>query len=318
MIRLACLGECMVELSDLADQSRPGLMQRGFGGDTLNTAVYMARCLEGQPDARVQYVTALGDDPLSAEMIAAWQDEGLDTGLVRRLEGYRPGLYMIRTDASGERSFVYWRSAAAAREVMRAWSRAALRERLGDCDLLYFSGISLGILDDCSRGELLALAGSLRQHGCAVAFDSNYRPALWGSSEVARDWMAKAYRVASVALPSLADEQALFGDDDAEVTAARLHSLGVEEIVVKNGAEACLVSGEGGQNWVTPALLGTPRDTTAAGDSFNAAYLAARALGKPPLEAARVGCDLAARVIQAPGAIVARAVFPGSKSGRGA
>jgi len=317
MVRLACFGECMIELSDLADPARPGLMQRGFGGDTLNTAVYMARCLEGQADARVQYVTALGDDPLSAEMIADWQGEGLDTGLVRRMEGYRPGLYMIRTDASGERSFVYWRSAAAAREIMRAWPRGALQERLEDCDLLYFSGISLGILDDWSRGELLALAGSLRQRDCTVAFDSNYRPALWSSAEAARDWTAKAYHAATVALPSLADERALFGDNGAEATVARLRGLGVEEIVVKNGAGACLVCAEGRQDRVAPASLQGATDTTAAGDSFNAAYLVARAQGCTPLEAARAGCDLAARVIQAPGAIVGRDVFPGSKSGRG-
>lgn len=317
MVRLACLGECMVELSDLADPARPGLMQRGFGGDTLNTAVYMARCLEGQAGAQVRYVTALGDDPLSAEMIAAWQDEGLDTGLVQRLEGYRPGLYMIRTDATGERSFVYWRSAAAAREIMRAWPRDGLRERLEDCDLLYFSGISLGILDDWSRGELLALAGSLRESGSTIAFDSNYRPALWGSTAAAREWITKAYQAATVALPSLADEQALFGDGDAAATAARVRSLGIEEVVVKNGPEACLVCVEGRQDWVAPVSLRAPRDTTAAGDSFNAAYLVARAKGNSPLEAARAGCELAARVIQAPGAIIARDVFPGPMSGKG-
>ena len=53
---VACLGECMIELSEHPD----GSISRGFGGDTLNTALYMARL-----GMKVQYVTALGDDPRS-------------------------------------------------------------------------------------------------------------------------------------------------------------------------------------------------------------------------------------------------------------
>jgi len=88
MVRVACIGECMIELSEHAD----GSLTRSYGGDTLNTALYMARL--GTP---VDYVTALGDDGWSDEMLAAWKAEGIGTAKVLRLPGRLPGLYVIQT-----------------------------------------------------------------------------------------------------------------------------------------------------------------------------------------------------------------------------
>ena len=82
---------------------------RTFGGDTLNSAVYAVRCLKSA-DATVEYVTILGDDPFSSELLATWRAEGVGTELVTHLGGARPGLYASRTETAGERSFHYWRS----------------------------------------------------------------------------------------------------------------------------------------------------------------------------------------------------------------
>src|SRR6185369_1758625 len=92
--RIASIGECMIELSATADG--PDLRRLGFGGDTLNTATYLARL-----GVAVDYVTALGDDSYSARMLAGWRDEGIGTGLVGRLKGRAPGLYMIDLDPNG-------------------------------------------------------------------------------------------------------------------------------------------------------------------------------------------------------------------------
>ena len=153
-MRLACIGECMIELSD----AEAGLT-RSFGGDTLNTAIYAARTgrLQG---LSVDYVTALGDDPYSAAMLAAWADEGVGTETVRRMPGRMPGLYMIRTAGEGERSFYYWRSAAAAKEMFDGADGAKLAARLRDYDWIYFSGITLGVL---TLDGALVLFEALRQ-----------------------------------------------------------------------------------------------------------------------------------------------------------
>lgn len=296
--RVAAIGECMVELRDLGD----GKLSRGFGGDTLNTAVYMARHLADH--AVVEYVTALGDDPFSEEMLDAWRHEGLGTSHVVRLPGRRPGLYVIKTDDSGERSFFYWRGEAAARDILSDPSCRSALDSILDYDLVYLSGITLGILDAKSRAELLTLLDKIKARGGLIAFDGNFRPALWPSFDVARGEMEQLLRRCDIALPSFDDESQLFGDKTPKETLDRLQALGVGEAVVKNGAEDCLVLADNAVSVVSPQRASNVVDTTAAGDSFNGAYLAARLLGKSAVEAANEGHKLAAYVVTKRGAIV--------------
>ena len=302
MKRLAFIGECMIELTDAG-----GATQRGFGGDSLNSAVYAARCLAGE-DMAVAYVTILGGDPFSDEMLAAWRAEGIGTELVTRQAGALPGLYAIRTDSSGERSFHYWRSESPARELFADAGADALAAALADFDLLYVSGITLAIMREAGRARLFETLARLRARGGGVAFDSNYRPRLWPDIDSARRQITRGAAAATLVLSSFDDERALFGDPSPEASAQRLHALGAGEVVIKNGPGDCLVSlaGESGsEQWrIAPPRVAHPVDTTAAGDSFNAAYIAARMLGAAPDEAAKRGAELAARVIQQQGAIV--------------
>lgn len=309
MKRLAFIGECMIELRDTGGTG--GAMHRTFGGDTLNSAVYAARCLQGE-EAAVEYVTMLGDDPFSSEMLTAWRAEGVGTALVTRQAGALPGLYAIRTDATGERSFHYWRSESPARELLADANAAALSACLAEFDLLYVSGITLAILRAAGRDRLFETLAQARARGAIIAFDSNYRPRLWPDEDTAQAEITRGAAAATLILSSFDDERILFGDTSPEESARRLHALGAPEIIIKNGAGTCLVSlmGDGlgdakaGEWRVTPPAIARPVDTTAAGDSFNAAYLAARLMGAAAQAAAARGAALAAQVIQHPGAIV--------------
>src|SRR5215470_13793273 len=170
MKRVAAIGECMIELRHTDAQT----LKLGFGGDTLNTAVYLARAGRSA-DIAVDYVTALGDDLYSENMLAAWREEGIGIDLVARLPGRLPGLYIIRTDERGERPFTYFRSAAAARDMLREGRDALLAERLTGYACLYLSGITLSVLDDAQRRALMTILDRLRSGGTQIAFDSNYR-----------------------------------------------------------------------------------------------------------------------------------------------
>ena len=87
-------------------------------------------------------------------------------------------------------------------------------------------------------------------------------------------------------------------------TAERLHRHGVSDVIVKNGAEGALLSLDGERtNVPVPAAI-DPVDTTAAGDSFNAGFIAARLRGTNGEDAALLGHRLAAVVIRNRGAIV--------------
>lgn len=302
-MKLAAIGECMVEAT--LDRAGPfaGPARLGFGGDTLNTAVYARRCLpRGQ--GQVAYVTALGDDVFSDSMVAAWQAEGLDTDLVYRLPGRRPGFYAIATDDRGERSFHYWRREAAVRSLLEEQRDADLAERLQGFDTIYLSGITLAILGEDGRRSLLDLLQGLRDAGTTLAFDGNHRPALWPDPAAARSAYEAIGRLTDIALPTFDDDAALNGDGNAEATAKRWLDWGAREVVVKLGAEGCAVFTRE-DSWQVPGdEVERVIDTTAAGDSFNGAYLAARLLGEAPAQAAARGCALAAEVIQHRGAII--------------
>lgn len=305
-MKIAAIGECMIELSAHPD----GGVSLAYGGDTLNTAVYLARLCGAGGGIGADYLTALGDDPYSDEMVAFWQREGIGTDNVIRLPGRLPGLYTIRTDGQGERSFHYWRAAAAARDMLQGEQGAALGAALCQYDLVYLSGITLSILADPDRAELLEALDRARAAGARIAFDCNYRPRGWPDAATARQAMDQMYRRSHIALPGLDDECALHGIMDPATAARRIADLGVGEVCLKNGAAGCWLR-RGPEVEVIPARPGiTPLDTTAAGDSFNAAYLYHRLLGESAAEAARAGHRLAAQVIQYSGAVIPLDAMP--------
>lgn len=297
-LRIALIGECMIELQHRAD----GSLQQSFGGDTLNSAVYLARELgEG---ARVDYVTALGDDSFSDAMCQGWAAEGIGLDKVQRLPGRLPGLYCIQTDAQGERRFLYWRNEAAVRDCFTTPAAGAILAQLRDYDVLYFSGITLAVLGELGRKRLRETLAEARRRGARIVFDNNYRPRLWTSLAQAQAAYREVLADVDLALLTLDDEQALFGYGDSDAVFAAYPRT--PEVVLKCGAEACLIRCHGESFSVPARKVEKVVDTTAAGDSFSAAYLACRLQGGSPAQAAEAGHRLAARVIQHPGALIPR------------
>ena len=292
MARIVLAGEAMLELS------RDGSGWRlGFGGDTLNTAIHLARA-----GCDVAYLTAIGSDPLSADLKTRWRGEGLDTALVLDHPARATGLYAIATDGAGERSFTYWRDSSAAREMFALPAMAGAANAAAGADLFAFSLISLAVLPDAGREALLALAARVRDGGGRVAFDGNYRPRLWADAGEARAWRDRAVALADIGLPTLEDE-VLLGAADAAGVARHWQALGCAECVVKLGAAGCRLPD--GTIIAPPAVL-APVDTSGAGDAFDAGYLDARLNASPPEVAALCGHALAGWTIMRPGAIPAR------------
>lgn len=292
--RFVSVGECMIELSG----GEGGQYRMGFAGDTLNTIWYARARLPA--DWTTDYVTALGDDGYSAQMRDFLGGHGIGTGHIQTVPGRRPGLYMIQ-QKDGDRHFTYWRDSSAAR--LLAEDRDALARAFEGADLIYFSGITLAILQARARGRLLKAIVTARDAGSLVAFDPNARPALWKSVPVMGAVHTVAASLSDIVLPTYSDEQATFGDVGPEATAQRYLGLGIQEVVVKDGNGPAIVAAEDRLVAVAP----TPRDVvdaTGAGDSFNGAYLAARLTGATPVEAARAAHGVAGIVVGHRGALV--------------
>jgi 2-dehydro-3-deoxygluconokinase len=254
----------------------------------------------------VDYVTALGDDSFSDAMCRSWAEENIGLDRVQRLPGRLPGLYCIQTDAAGERRFLYWRNEAAVRECFTTPAAAPILAALPDYEVLYFSGITLAVIGEQGRRRLIETLIEARRRGAQVVFDNNYRPRLWASVEAARTAYRSVLPYVELALLTVDDEQALFGHADSDAVFAAYGQLGTPEVVLKRGAEACLIRCDGQFYEVPAQRVERVVDTTAAGDSFSAAYLASRLLGGSPAEAAEAGHWLASQVIQVPGALIPR------------
>lgn len=276
----------------------------GFAGDTFNTAWYLRQLLPA--DWTIQYFTNIGDDQLSADMLRFMQQSRIDTTHVKVVKGMNAGLYVISLD-NGERSFSYWRNASAARKLADDPDRLSNATQTADC--VFFSGITLAILPEDARDAFLKQMATLRAGGVLVVFDPNIRKRLWRNEAEIRQWISRAYAVANIALPSFADEAETFGDANMSSTASRIKTAGTEEIVVKNGGDACYVHVAEVAYFVEPKAHIVAVDTTGAGDSFNAGYLAGRLLGTRTLDAVEKAHGTAARVICAPGALVSLEKF---------
>ena len=301
MTNIAAIGECMLELS----REPNGSYRLGFGGDTLNTAVYLARL--GQA---VHYLTALGDDSHSDMLLAAWREEGVGTRQVVRLAGRSPGLYMIETDADGDRHFSYWRDSSAARDLFENELGQLRAASLSEYGLIYLSGITLSIYSQAGRECLWQGLDRARERGGRVAFDTNYRARGWPRLAEARAVYSTMLKRTDILLSGIEDERALFGVESVEAALRRARKEGIDEALVKHGASGCSLLVEGNVATVAPEPVAPVVDTTAAGDSFNVGYLAARLKGIDTISACRQGHRIAGAVVRHPGAIIPRAAMP--------
>lgn len=306
--KIAFVGECMIELQEDAQ----GVIHKGFAGDTLNTALYMAR-LNYVHGAQVQYVTALGTDSFSNAMITNWQSEGIQCDYIRRFDNKLPGLYFVEVDAHGERSFQYWRGQAAARELFSGTEFNPQLNEVAKFDYIYLSGISIAILPEEGKTRLITWLKSARANGAKICFDNNYRPKLWANVADTQKWYQQVLENTDIACHTFDDDQLIWGDQDPTETFARCRKFGVTEIILKRGTEPCLIEIDGGERLSIPAIKVAKedvKDTNAAGDSFSAGYLTARLSGKDPAASAALGHKVASTVVQHRGAIIPKDVMP--------
>ncbi|KXI30953.1 sugar kinase [Paraglaciecola hydrolytica] len=296
MQKVVLFGECMLELR----QSEANTMHRSFAGDVFNTAVYQKRAFAQQ---QVSFMTALGQDVLSQQLVDNCKAEGLNCDLVRYSTSHNPGIYLVQTDAQGERSFLYWRENSAARQAMKLLDEE-VRNQVCKADVFFFSGISLAILAREDRALFWQFLNEVQKAGVTIAFDPNYRARLWESAEDARQQFALAFTASSMVLPGIEDFSVLYGLNELKDIVAFCEPFNIKELVIKNGGNSVFC--RAGDFELTQAVKPVAKvvDTTSAGDSFNGVYLGARLAGYDIGQAIELAASAAGLVIQFPGAII--------------
>lgn len=309
MAHIAAIGEVMVELApfpiDTPETKGRDLMALGFAGDTYNTSVYMSRL-----GLQTDYVTKLGEDSYSQKIMQRMNSEQIGIDMIECIPGRSPGLYIISNTPDGEREFSYWRKEAPARELFSTPENSeSLFQKLKQCDCVYLSGITLAIIGEQSRQNLLVVLEELRAAGVTIAFDSNYRPRLWRDKQEAQAAMLQIMQHTDIALLTLDDELLLWGDDTIEGAKARYANCNLRELILKRGAEDAVIITANSQVHIPVPPVANVIDTTGAGDTFNAGYLAARLQNKSAEDAARQGIRCAGIIIRHRGAVIEKSVF---------
>jgi 2-dehydro-3-deoxygluconokinase len=181
-------------------------------------------------------------------------------------------------------------------------------------DIVYLSAITLSIYDAAGRDRLFAAIKRARLLGTRFVFDTNFRARGWPDRDVAREVFAAAFAAADIVLTSTEDLLALYPGESPEQLMARIPT---PELVFRLAEPVSLLRFPGGTSEVRAEPITKPVvDTTAAGDSFAAAYIAARLGGSDPVEAAQAGHRLASLVICYPGAIIPGYAMPPKKRHR--
>ncbi len=289
------VGEVMVQLFEAGN----GQWRLGFGGDTLNTAWYARAALP--KSWRVSYFTRLGAEQFSDEMERFLIENGIETKHIRREANRNIGLYAIRHDESGDLNFSYWRGQSAARRL--ADQPEQLTAAFDEAQVIHVSGITLAILPPAGRAALIAEMRRAKAAGKIVSFDPNIRVRLWEDKATMLGFVMQAAAAATVVFASFSDDHIHIGDATQEECCKRWRAVCKGEVVVKDGANGVMLGTDEGITHF-PVDPITPIDTTAAGDSFNGGYLAARMQGHSAAEAVSAGHAMALRVLAYQGALV--------------
>ncbi|WP_076542283.1 sugar kinase [Shewanella sp. UCD-KL21] len=297
MLKVAVIGECMVELSKQAN----GQYKMGFGGDTLNTAIYLTRC-----GGHADYFTVLSDDIYSQQMLSQWQQEGVGTEQVKINDNKLPGLYVINNDEHGERYFNYWRENSAARTLLSDYPEVL--DSLIHYDVIFLSGITLSLYSNEDLVTLFAFLNQYRKAGGIVAFDNNYRPNNWPDFSHSVSIFNKMRSLTDIGLISFDDECLMYGEHSIDDCIQRWSQAGVNEVVVKNGHNGCHVYIDNQRYFYPLDAVLSPIDTTAAGDSFNGAYLAAKSKNKSLSQSIVDAQSCASTVIMYKGAVIDKSI----------
>ena len=240
----------------------------------------------------ISYFTKLGTDHISAEVVKFIADSGVCTDAIQYMDSRTVGLFMLRTQADGEKSYSYWRGQAAAKTLFNT------PQDLTAYDLISFSGISAAIQEN--RDGLITAIQHAHAQNIPIVYDFNHRTQLW-SANAAKTFGDTIAPYCSI-LKISDEEHRLLGYGDLQALSA----------TVPNAIWVYTKGAEGAQCWQNGTCIADvasvkPQklvDTSAAGDSFQAAFCINYLKGVAIEDALHKAAKLASKVLQFKGSII--------------
>ena len=260
------------------------------GGDALNEALALARL-----GRRPALVSVVGEDAAGDFVLRALTDARVDASCVRRIPGLDTGINVVLVGPDGERRFITSQSGSL--------RRLSLDDILPALDSPAFAGAKIACLASLFVSPLLTLDDT------AALFDALKARGLTLCADTTRPKRGETLREAGAALSRLdyffpnRDEAALLtGEKDPDRAADALLNAGVKHVAIKLGGAGCLLK-SAGERHLVPAFAGASCvDTTGAGDTFAAGFIAALIEGRPLRDCGRFANAAASLCVERVGA----------------
>lgn len=250
-------------------------------------AIFIDQC--GKFGGSAAMIGAVGDDDFGGVNLDRLRADGVDVSAVAIDRQFPTGSAFVRYRANGARDFVYNIATSAASRFGWDGSVEALLRRAGH---LHVMGTALSMP---SAREVIGRAVEIiKARGGTLSVDPNLRKELRPDAEVERQF-AELVAEADLLLPSGDELERAAGVAGEAAALERLFEMGVEEIVLKRGADGASCFGRDGTRIDAAAFAVTELDPTGAGDCFGGAYVACRRLGLGRELALTYGCAAGAR-----------------------
>ncbi|MEM3326026.1 MAG: carbohydrate kinase family protein [Thermoproteus sp.] len=228
----------------------------GGGGSATNFAVAITRM-----GHRARFIGSVGDDVLGDMILKDLAGEGVDVGFVKRIKGVRSGVVVVLVQPDGAKRMIAYRGAN------MGLSPDDINEAaLGGVDHVHVAS---------GRVELILKAKEVAKRlGRSVSIDGGTALARKGL-EVA----SKALSGVDVVFMNQAEAKLLASSTDHRAALDVIaKNISAREIIVTLGDKGAMAISDGEFIYVDAFRL-QPVDTTGAGDTFAAAYIAARLAG---------------------------------------
>ena len=268
-----CLGEALIEFNQVPDDTN-NTYRSGFGGDTSNTAVAVAR-----QESSSGFLSKVGNDPFGIKLLELWKREGVDCTYVLQHPEFPTGIYFVTHDENGHH-FSYYRKGSAASQMT---PEDVTADVVSQSKVLHLSAITQAISASSCETAFAAIHQA-RKSGVKISYDTNLRLKLWPLNQ-ARDVINQVVPMCDVLLPSLDDVTSLTGLQEPKKIIDYYLKLGAKLVVLKQGEQGVLVADGHNESCISGHAVKTI-DATGAGDTFDGAFLSEWIRSNDPFKAA--------------------------------
>lgn len=290
---IAIIGECLIELTSNGSLAESSTLNKYFGGDTVTTAVAVARLGE-----KPAYITKVGNDGFSEFIISSLQKENIDTSMIKTNDEQN-GMYIIANN-QGKKELLYYKRKTAATKLS---IEDLPEEYIKQLKLVY----STGIVQSLSAGSRELVRESFRvarENEVTTAYDPNYTSCFMNSNDT-REFLEEIVEYTDIIFLSLKnDAVSLYEVDSTEQIMKYFWDKGVKIVVIKSHIDNGYYTGYNGNISFTE-FYNTAKavDVTASGDVFNGGFIYAITNGYQPAEAAKFASVVSGLQTQNYGAI---------------